>query len=115
MSLWIIFSVYMCFRPIVDESTGSLTRADAPPEVTLRRSYPLSAYDILFAKAPVGMPGGFLAYRFAETLADLHEHARAEFASHWESLTPTTERRDTPPFDRSSLEYWQNGFNVKLD
>jgi hypothetical protein len=115
MLLWIAFSVYMFFRPHVVESTGSLTREEAPPDVTLSGSYPPSAHDIHFARASVGMAGRFLAYRFSGTLADLHEHARAEFESHWTPLTPTTQELDTPPFDGESLEFWHNAYGVRLD
>jgi len=112
---WIAFSIFLFFRPLVTESTGSLSRAEAPVDVTLSESYPASATDIHFARASVSMGGRFLAYRFSASIPDLHAHAKTEFDSHWDALTPTTEEMDSSPFDQTNVDFWKRAYGVKLE
>ena len=99
----------------VDESDGSLTRIEVPDDIALSGSFPVSATDIHYAQASRGMAGRFHAYRFSAPLPDLYAHALAEFDSHWEELSPAISRKESAPFDESTVQLRRDAFGVRLD
>jgi hypothetical protein len=103
-------------RPLVFlDSNGFVAAEDAPPDVTMCGTFPDSATDIQYVGASVGMGGRFRAYRFSGSVDELHAHAVAEFAGHWDKLTPVRSDVDESPFTAQDVGFWEDAYVGGLD
>ena len=86
----VLFAVFVVLlavgmnRPNVTQSPGYTSATPEAVSATLSQSLPSPATDIRHCRASVGMGGRLLIYRFSAPVPDLHSHAQAEFASHWD-------------------------------
>ena len=102
-------------RPHVTQSNGFTTANPEAIEVTLSASLPETATNVRYCRASVGMGGRLLIYRFSAPVSDLHAHAQAEFAAHWDKpqLKKTTSSRS--PITDHEIKLYKTGFGIDAD
>ncbi|MGB7345759.1 MAG: hypothetical protein WBD20_16200 [Pirellulaceae bacterium] len=75
--------VFGMSRPSVSQSDGFIDRTSDAIDCTISHQLPESAEQIRYLRASVGLGGRLRIYRFTAPVADLHQHAIAEFDAHW--------------------------------
>ncbi|MCS7468293.1 hypothetical protein NZK35_16700 [Stieleria sp. ICT_E10.1] len=116
--LFAAFSVLLVIgmnRPHVTQSDGY---ADVTPDAvaaTLSESLPKTATEVRYCRASVGMGGRLLIYRFSAPDADLHAHAQAEFAAHWDKPKLKTIPGSTSPITDHEVKLYKSGFGIDAD
>lgn len=102
-------------RPLVRASEGYISADKTPPDITLCGSLPQSAKDVRYVCASVGMGGRFRAYRFSASLDELHAHAAAEFANHWDKPAPTRSDNGASPFSVEDMQRYRKFYHADVD
>ena len=98
------FVAYGMTRPVVAQSNGYTGITSDAKDTTLSGTLPPTATNVRYVQASVGLGGRLLLYRFNAPLADLQNHAKAEFAAHWDKPTPKISS-NTPAPIRDATHY----------
>ncbi|NOX52960.1 MAG: hypothetical protein GXP27_00680 [Planctomycetes bacterium] len=102
-------------RPNVMQSNGYTGITPDAVAATLSHSLPKTAHNIRYCRASVGIGGRLLIYRFSGSLPDLHAHAHAEFAAHWEKPRLKKTRNSPSPITEHTIALYKSGFGVDAD
>lgn len=107
---------YWMTAPHVIESAGFTAVSPEAIDCTLSGAFPASASNVRYCSASAGLGGRLLAYRFSGELAELHQHALAEFAAHWDAPKPKIIPDVKSPFGNHTV--WPSSsvpFHAKTD
>ena len=116
--LFAIFSVLLVVgmnRPLVTQSDGFTSATDEAVTDTLSQTLPTSAANVRHCRASLGMGGRLLIYRFSAPVTDLHSHAKAEFAAHWDKPQFKTTPNVPSPITDHDIALYESGFSVQAD
>jgi hypothetical protein len=116
--LFAAFSILLVIgmnRPHVTQSSGSTNRTPDAISATLSQSLPATAVNVRHCRASVGMGGRLLVYRFSVPVADLHAHAQAEFAAHWDKPQLKKALGSTSPITDHEIKHYKSGFGINGD
>lgn len=116
--------LFVCFASLVafSMSRANVTQSDGFTDdptraagATLSGALPTSASDFRFCQASVGMGGRLLVYRFSAPLTDLRQHARAEYAAHWDTPAIRETLAAPSPITTHAVKQYQSAFGVDID
>lgn len=113
--LFVVLCVFLYFvmtSPLVNQSEGYVENTPDARSYTLSGSLPDSATKIRYCQASVGMGGRLLLYRFSGSIDELHSHAEAEFAAHWDKPQVEETPNSPSPFTQHNIEFVEAGFGV---
>ena len=105
--IMILSGFVVMLTPHVTESHGV-----AAASKTLSQSLPKSAKKVYFCSGSRGLGGRMMLYRFSAPPADLHAHAKAEFAAHWDKPPFKTMQGVSSPFTKSDVEFLENCYGA---
>lgn len=104
---------------VIGMNTPKVTQSDgftkATPQAvanTISNSLPPTASHIRYCRASVGLGGRLLIYRFSAPIADLHSHAAAEFAAHWDKPEFASQQNVAAPFNERNVDSFKAGFGI---
>lgn len=100
-------------RPVLDQSDGYTAITAAAMDHTLSGTLPISATNVRYVQASVGLGGRLLLYRFNAPLSDLQDHVKAEFAAHWDKPTPKVANNALAPITDPSQ--YKSGFGISSE
>lgn len=107
------FVAYGMTRPVLDQSDGYTAITADAMDHTLSGALPPTATNVRYVQASVGLGGRLLLYRFNAPFSDLQDHAKAEFAAHWDKPTPKiTENTSAPITDPTQ---YKSGFGISSE
>ncbi len=116
--LFLVFMVLLVVgmnRPIVTQSNGETNVSVDSVAATISGSLPPNATKVQYCRASVGMGGRLLLYRFSAPAADLHAHAQAEFAAHWDKPQFKKSIGVPSPITEHEVGLYKTGFGVDVD
>lgn len=97
------------------ESAGYTEVTTAAVDCTLSGKVPATATKVRHCSASAGLGGRLLAYRFSGDVAELHQHALAEFTAHWDAPQATITRDTKSPFSENRGWPSSGRFDVKTE
>ena len=101
-------------RAHVTQSNGFTNVTPEAENTTLSQTLPKTASEIQYCRASVGMGGRLLLYRFPVPVSDLHDHAKAEFAAHWDKPKLKVVPNTTSPFTGEEIALHKTGFGIDV-
>jgi hypothetical protein len=113
--LFVIFSALLVVgmnRPHVNQSDCFTNVTAAAKAESLSQTLPDSATNVRHCRASVGMGGRLLIYRISAPVADLHAHAQAEFAAHWDKPKLKTTPKSRSPITDHEIALYKSGFGI---
>jgi hypothetical protein len=116
--LFALVSVLFVFgmnRPYVRQSDGYTSRNEEAVSVTLSQSLPDPATNVRYCRSSVGLGGRMVAYRFSAPPADLHAHAEAEFAAHWDARKLTQTLNSPSPISVNNISLLKSAYGVDAE
>ncbi|WP_417746779.1 hypothetical protein [Rosistilla oblonga] len=117
----VLFAVFVVLlavgmnRPNVTQSPGYTSTTPEAVSATLSQSLPPTATNIRHCRASVGMGGRLLIYRFSAPVPDLHSHAQAEFASHWDKPPFNKTPGSTSPITDHQVKLYETAFGIDAE
>jgi len=118
IGIGIVFAVFSAMlvvgmnRPHINQSVGFTNVTTDAKSSTLSQTLPNSATDVRHCRASVGMGGRLLIYRFSAPVADLHTHAQAEFAAHWDKPQLKKTPDSPSPITVREITLYESGFGI---
>ena len=116
--LFVVLSILVAIRisrPHVTQSNGYTNRNADGVSATLSQSLPRTTNRMRYCRVSVGMGGRLLLYRFSAPLTDLHSHANAEFAAHWDQSQSKTTPNTKSPITEREIALYKSGFGIDAD
>jgi len=113
-----VFSVLLGLgmnRPHVTQSEGYTNATPEAISATLSGSLPESATNVRHCRASVGMGGRLLVYRFSAPVADLHTHAKTEFAAHRDEPQLMKVPGSASPITDHEIKLYESGCGIDCE
>jgi hypothetical protein len=113
--LFVLFSILIVIgmnRAHIIQSNGETDVSMDAKEATISGSLPPTAIRVQYCSASVGMGGRLLLYRFSAPVTDLHAHAQAEFAAHWDKPQLKKTSGVNSPITEQKIKFYKTGFGV---
>jgi hypothetical protein len=107
------FAVFL--SPHVTESNGFIGNTAQAKTAPLSQTLPASATQVRFARGSRGMGGRMLLYRFSAPMADLHAHAQAEWAAHWDKPSFKQTPHAASPFTPDYMSSYESSYWIDAD
>ena len=102
-------------RAHVTQSNGFTNVNPEAEKTTLSHTLPKTASEIRYCRASIGMGGRLLLYRFTAPVSDLHNHAKAEFAAHWDKPKLKVVPNSTSPFAAAEIALHKTSFGIDVN
>ena len=107
------FYAYGMTRANITQSDGFTAITPEAVDSTLSGALPEAAIRIRHCYVSVGVAGRLQLYRFSAPIEELHEHAKAEFAAHWDNPFPAVTFGETAPF--TNVGNYESGYGITAD
>jgi len=104
-----------CTQGTVTQSGGYVDATAEAASHMLSESLPQTATNVRYCRASAGICGRLLLYRFAAPVEDLHRHAEAEFAAHWDKPKPEKTSSTASPITDGEVKSYKSAFGVHVN